>query len=100
MAFGFLKLPGENYGAVENTAAQLKIPCFPIVENTFDDVYAIPRTIRALVSATPVGVAARAAAVPRVTLVDTILKTDLLKKPTWAFSARGAAQAAAPAATA
>jgi len=55
----------------------LGIPCFLIVENTFDDVYAIPRTIRALVAATPVGVAARVAAAARVTLVDTILKTDL-----------------------
>ncbi len=37
----------------------------------------------------------------RVTLVDTILKTDLLKKPAWAFSARApAAPAAVPAAPA
>lgn len=96
MAFGFLKLPGENFGCVESTAAVLGIPCFPIVENTFDDVYAIPRTIRALVAATPVGVVARVAATPRVTLVDTILRTDLLKKPHWAVTVR----APAPAATA
>jgi hypothetical protein len=88
MAFGFLKLPGENFGCIESTAAVLGIPCFLIVENTFDDVYAIPRTIRALVAATPVGAVARAAAAPRVTLVDTILKTDLLKKPAWATSVR------------
>lgn len=88
MAFGFLMLPGQNYGAPEKTAAQLGIPCFRIQENTFDDVYAIPRTIRALVAATPVGVMARVAATPRVTLVDTILKTDLLKKPAWAATVR------------
>lgn len=88
MAFGFLKLPGDNFGAIEQTAAVLGVPCFPIAENTFDDVYAIPRTIRALVAATPVGVNARAAAVARVSLVDTILKTDLLKKPAWAATAR------------
>lgn len=97
MAFGFLKLPGDGGNAIHATAAALRIPCFPITENTFDDVYAIPRTIRALVAATPVGVQARAAAVPRVTLVDTILKTDLLKKPAWAFSARAPAPAVATA---
>jgi Mg-chelatase subunit ChlD len=88
MAFGFLKLPGENFGCIESTAAALGIPCFPIVENTFDDVYAIPRTIRALVAATPVGVVARAVAVARVSLVDTILKQPLLTLPAWAASAR------------
>lgn len=100
MAFGFLMLPGQNYGAPEKTAAQLGIPCFKIEQNTFDDVYAIPRTIRALVAATPVGAVARAAATPRVTLVETILKTDLLKKPAWAATVRGSAPvaAAAPAA--
>lgn len=95
MAFGFLMLPGENFGAVDNTAAKLGIPCFRIQENTFDDVYAIPRTIRALVAATPVGVVARVAATPRVTLVDTILKTDLLKKPAWAATVRTIAPAVA-----
>jgi Mg-chelatase subunit ChlD len=88
MAFGFLMLPGENFGAVDQTAAKLGIPCFRIEENTFDDVYAIPRTIRALVAATPVGAVARAAAVARVSLVDTILKTELLKKPVFAYTSR------------
>lgn len=102
MAFGFLMLPGENFGAVDQTAAKLGIPCFRIQENTFDDVYAIPRTIRALVAATPVGAAPRAMAAPRVTLVDTILKTDLLKKPAWAVSVHAIAPPvvhAVPAAT-
>lgn len=97
MAFGFLKLPGQNYDAIETTAAQLGVPCFRIEQNTFDDVYAIPRTLRALVAATPVGLVARAAATPRVTLVDTILKTDLLKKPAWAASVRATAPAVASA---
>lgn len=97
MAFGFLMLPGENFGAIDQTAAKLGVPCFRIQENTFDDVYAIPRTIRALVAATPVGAIPRAVAAPRVTLVDTILKTELLKKPAWAATVRGAAPAAATA---
>lgn len=100
MAFGFLMLPGENFGAIDLTAAALGIPCFRIQENTFDDVYAIPRTIRALVAATPVGVIARVAATPRVTLVDTILKTELLRKPAWAASVRSAAPVVAAVATA
>ncbi len=83
LAFGFLCLPGDNAGMVERTAASLGIPCFPINEATFADPYAIPRTIRALIAATPVGVA-RPMTVPRVTLIDQILKTELLKKPTWA----------------
>ena len=95
MAFGFLKLPGDPGNAVTATAAALRIPCFPILENTFDDVYAIPRTIRALVAATPVGVVARVAATPRVTLVDTILKTPLLVKPPWSVSVRTLSSATA-----
>lgn len=91
-AFGFLKLPGDPGDAVNRTAMQLGIPCFPIERDTFKDVYAIPRTIRALVSSTPVGKAVtRVVAAPRVTLVDTILKTDLLKKPAWAASIRAPA---------
>lgn len=97
MAFGFVKTRpnggaaawrAANYAettAVRDTAAQLGIPCFMIEETTFDDPYAIPRTIRALVAATPVGAAQNARkAAPRVTLVDQILKTELLRKPTWA----------------
>jgi hypothetical protein len=68
---------------VTRTAAELGIPCFEVGEQTFDDTYAIPRTIRALVASTPVGVAARAAAT-RVSLAEAILKTELLKKPVWA----------------
>jgi VWA domain containing CoxE-like protein len=92
VAFGFLEVPGENFKAVPNAAAQLGIPCFAIDERIFGQVatggaadpYAIPRTIRALIAATPVGKTATQVAVPRVTLVDQILKTELLKKPAWA----------------
>jgi len=84
MAFGLVRVPGENYNAVTNTAVRLGIPCFLIDEHTFEDPYAIPRTIRALVAATPVGAARGAAQAPRVTLVETILKTSLLAKPRWA----------------
>ena len=104
MAFGFVKVMGRlsrPNQAVRQTAAELGIPCFMIDEKTFDDPYAIPRTIRALVAATPVGAGAQAAA-PRVTLVDTILKTELLRKPVWALpdpTAPARKKAAAPAPT-
>jgi hypothetical protein len=84
MAFGFLQLPGDNSGCITNTAARLGIPCFNIDEGIFADPYAIPRTLRALIAATPVGQAPRTQAAPRVSLVDTIQKTALLKKPAWA----------------
>lgn len=89
MAFGFVKVtdprwPEKRY-AVQNTAAQLSIPCVMINEQTFDDPYAIPRTLRNLISATPVNQNAvrGMAAVKRETLVDLILKTPLLEKPVW-----------------
>lgn len=88
-AFGFVKVGGSTglamYGgsAVRDTAAQLGIPCFLVNENTFSDPYAIPRTIRALIAATPVGKSAQAAP-QRVTLTETILATPLLVKPSWA----------------
>jgi hypothetical protein len=86
LAFGLVPIASGQYGrgvAVRNTAVALGIPCFEIDERTFGDTYAIPRTIRALVLATPTGNAAGHAA-PRVSLVDRILKTELLKKPVWA----------------
>lgn len=83
LAFGLIRVPGENFRVVLNTATAMGVPCFEINERTFADPYAIPRTIRALVAATPVGQAA-VAAVPRVTLAETILKTDILRKPAWA----------------
>jgi hypothetical protein len=98
VAFGFLKTVAfggaagwrarhygaDNSKAVRNTAARLGIPCFMIDDRTFDDPYAIPPTLRALIAATPVGETIGAAARVRVTLVDQILQTDLLQKPAWA----------------
>ncbi len=86
MAFGFVRVTGTDGNqqkSVQDTAARLGIPCFLIDERTFADPYAIPRTIRALVSATPVGRKVEATT-PRVTIIDTILKTDILSKPVWA----------------
>jgi hypothetical protein len=83
-AFGFLRMPGEHGSIIEKTATALGIPCFPINRETFSDVYAIPRTLRALIASTPVGTVARAAAAPRKTLIDQILATPLLQKPQWA----------------
>lgn len=84
IAFGFLKVRVNGYRAIQETASTLGIPCFMIDERIFADPYAIPRTIRALVSSTPVGAVAAKAVAPRVTLVDTILATKLLQKPAWA----------------
>lgn len=85
MAFGFVKLPGDPGSAVEETARKLAIPCFELNEKLFEDAYAIPRTLRALVAATPVNnPIATAVRTPRRTLIDEILDTKLLTKPVWA----------------
>jgi hypothetical protein len=85
VAFGLLKVRECPGSAVRDTATRLGIPCFLIEEQTFSDVYAIPRVLRALIAATPVGKTRGGPVfVPRVSLVDTILNTKLLVKPTWA----------------
>lgn len=68
---------------IEQTAAMMGIPCFEIDEAIFEDPYAVPRTFRNLIASTPVKKGA-AAPKPRVSLIDTILKTQLLRKPVWA----------------
>lgn len=88
VAFGLIPVTG-NQGrgdAVRRTAAELGVPCFEIEEATFSDVYAIPRVLRNLIASTPVRAPTAAAPTQsrRVTLVDQILKTDLLRKPAWA----------------
>ena len=76
---------GDNNTAVRETANRLGIPCVMLDDRTFDDPYAIPRTLRALMAATPVGEAVAGRPAPkRVTLVDQILQTELLVKPAWA----------------
>jgi hypothetical protein len=95
VAFGFVKVRATTgagawratqyeTSAVRDTATNLGIPCFMVDANTFDDPYAIPRTMRNLISATPVGVARKQTETTRVGLVDLILKTDIMQKPTWA----------------
>lgn len=98
LAFGFLKCVANSGGAgwrattygtdrnvaVRDTAARLNIPCFMIEEATFADPYAIPRTVRNLIASTPVRTTTSTVTTPRVTLIDQILKTDLLRLPVWA----------------
>lgn len=81
VAFGLLFVPGDPHGAgntiVEDTAKALEIPCFRMDEAMFDDVYAIPRTLRRLMSAAPV----KQQESKRKGLLEYILETDLLAKP-------------------
>lgn len=87
VAFGLLKVSGSDHDrAVRTTAAELGIPCFRLDTATFEDPYAVPQKLRALIAATPVGVVAERVA-PRVTLVEQILATKLLEKPAWACAA-------------
>lgn len=85
MAFGLVRMDtgwSAESDAVRKTAAHLGIPCVLIDERTFEDPYSIPRTIRHLVASTPVGKVKSGSV--RVSLVDQILNTDILKKPAWA----------------
>lgn len=87
LAFALVPTPSRQYGrgtAVRETARILGLPCFEVEENTFADPYAIPRTLRALIAATPVGVQNVAVLKPRETLAEIIAKTEILKKPAWA----------------
>jgi hypothetical protein len=85
VAFGLVRLGNKRPTIVQDTAARLKIPCFMIDPATFDDVYAVPRVMRNMISATPVGVApASSTKIVRETIIDKILATPLLTKPTWA----------------
>jgi hypothetical protein len=89
VAFGLVRVvaPGwpDDGRVVRATADQLGIPCFQLDKRMFDDQdpYAIPQILRDLIAATPVGQSA-VRAVPRVTLAEQILSTDLLAKPAWA----------------
>tara|TARA_R100000656_G_scaffold104176_1_gene76019 strand:- start:49326 stop:51194 length:1869 start_codon:yes stop_codon:yes gene_type:complete len=89
MAFGFVRVCDPRFAnsrIVQATAGSLGIPCFLIDKDTFSDPYSVPRTIRNLVASTPVNqeIATRSTRVARVSLVDTILQTELLQKPAWA----------------
>jgi hypothetical protein len=88
LAFGFVKVGRANaYNGVRTTATEMGIPCFLVNPQTFDDPYAVPRTIRNLIASTPVSKVERPKSdwqYTRLTLVDQILKTPLLQKPSWA----------------
>jgi hypothetical protein len=89
VAFGLIPIVSPRYGRadkVRRTAQLLGIPCFEIDDRVFADPYAVPRTIRNLIAATPVGYGMTEAprAPVRVSLVETILGTSLLMKPAWA----------------
>jgi len=88
VAFGLVPVFTPMFGrgdAVRRTANALGVPCFEIDEATFEDPYAIPRTLRNLIAATPVGQTTDGQRrAPRLTLVETILQQDLLQKPAWA----------------
>jgi len=84
VAFGMLNVPANTASrGVENVAAELGIPCFPIGEAMFGDAYAVTRTLSNLIASTPVGQRAGRTA-NRVSLVETILQTSTLTRPTWA----------------
>ncbi len=86
MAIGFIEVVGTDgmhRQTVVGGATALGVPLIRIDQTTFSDPYAIPRTIRNLVAATPIG-ATMAPAVRRKTLADEILETQLLAKPAWA----------------
>lgn len=82
VAFGLLKVPGQEGSVVTDAARKLGIPCFMIEEGIFADPYQVPRVIRNLIASTPVGT--RATATRRKTLVQEIMETPLLQKPVWA----------------
>lgn len=89
LAFGFLRVVNLGFGpdtgtAVRDTARTLGVPCFSLDAQTFEDPYAVPQKLRALIAATPVVGGGVVRAIPRLTLVDQILATELLKKPAWA----------------
>jgi len=85
LAFGLVQVPSEWGGqgsAVRDTAELLGLPCFVIDVQTFNDPYAIPRTLRHLVASTPVQTGG--ARNNRASLIDQILATEVLNKPAWA----------------
>ncbi len=71
--------------------ALLGIPVIPIDERIFGDAYASVEAIRHLISSVPVRTAHRvgiAEPAARVSLIDQILKTDLLVPPDWSRAYR------------
>jgi hypothetical protein len=98
VAFGLLHVGADQGGTfggrfrgttVKDAAANLGLPCFNLDEGMFnEDPYAVTRILSRVIASTPVGKAVAGQPAPvRVTLIDQILKTDLLKVPVWADKA-------------
>lgn len=86
-AFGLIKFVTSDRGEiVQNTAKKLGIPCIMLNKEMFQnsDPYAIPRTLAAMIAATPVQTRGAQKQPPRKSLLEIILATDLLVKPAWA----------------
>ena len=85
VGMGLLKVSGHDRDRiVRETANRLGIPCMTLDTKMFEDqAYSITRIFRNLLASTPVGITSN---VPkaRSSLVETILKTDLLAPPAWA----------------
>lgn len=91
VAFGMLHVESPysirypSIRIVEQAAARMDIPCLSMDEAVFDDVYAIPRTLRNLIASTPVSDGVMAASkVNARNVLQKILDTPLLQKPVWA----------------
>jgi hypothetical protein len=86
VAFGLLHVSsGWGDGTiVVDAAAELGIPCFEIDEGIFSDPYAVPRTLRNIIAATPVRQRSTGGPSGRRALLQTILATPLLERPAWA----------------
>ena len=93
-AFGLISVQTSHsrqypeYRAVMQAAAELKIPCFEIDKGIFEDPYAVPRTIKNIIAATPVGASETLQSnksTNRKGLIQAILETPLLQKPAWAL---------------
>lgn len=82
-AFGLVKI-GNRGDCVTRTAAKLGIPCFLLDQKIFSDVYAVPQTLRNLIRSTPVGNNYAGRTSTRTSIIDTILKHELLSPPNWA----------------
>lgn len=87
VAFGLLHVKSgwSNGTIVRDAAAALQIPCFEISEEIFADPYAVTRTLRNIIAATPVQKGATAGqGQSRRALLSKILDTPLLQRPSWA----------------
>lgn len=81
----FLCPPGareEKDGVLTKTSRTMGVPLIRVDTALFDDPYALPQRFTELLKTTPV--TARAVTTARQSLVDLILNTPLLKKPSWA----------------